>query len=62
MPEKTFLLHYVKRAWEDGVKETAIDMVFNRTICFSKLESMHDTVIDLLINRVEFGIDIHAYH
>ena len=33
-----------------------------RTIYFSKLESMHDTVIGLLINRVEFGIDVHVYH
>ncbi len=31
-----------------------------KTICFSKLESMHDIVIGLLLNRVEFGIDIHA--
>jgi len=27
---------------------------------FSKLETMHDTVIGLLINKVEFGLDIHA--
>ena len=27
--KKTFLLHYVNHAWEDGVKETAIDMVLN---------------------------------
>ncbi|MCL1076936.1 hypothetical protein L2734_01905 [Parashewanella spongiae] len=33
MPEKTFLLHYVKRAWEDGVKETAIDMVLLLSAC-----------------------------
>ena len=31
-----------------------------RTICFSKLEVMHDTVIGLLINKVEFGRNIHA--
>jgi insertion element IS1 protein InsB len=31
-----------------------------KTICFSKLEKMHDTVIGLLINKVEFGLDIHA--
>lgn len=31
-----------------------------RTICFSKLEEMHDTVISLVINQVEFGVDIHA--
>jgi insertion element IS1 protein InsB len=24
------------------------------------LEAMHDTVIGLLINKVEFGLDIHA--
>ena len=28
------------------------------TICFSKLELMHDTVIGLLINKVEFGLNI----
>jgi len=31
-----------------------------KTICFSKLEKMHDIVIGLLINKVEFGLDIHA--
>jgi len=31
-----------------------------KTIRFSKSELMHDTVIGLLINRVEFGLDIHA--
>jgi len=30
------------------------------TICFSKCEKMHDTVIGLLINKIEFGINIHA--
>ena len=30
------------------------------TICFSELEKMHDTVIGLLINKVEFGLDIYA--
>ncbi|MGZ8919318.1 MAG: IS1 family transposase, partial [Methylobacter sp.] len=28
------------------------------TICFSKLELMHDTVIGLLINKIEFGRNI----
>lgn len=37
-----------------------IKRLTRRTICFSKLEIMHDVVIDLLINRVEFGGDIHA--
>ena len=31
-----------------------------KTICFSKLEKMHDTVIGLLINKVEFGLNIHV--
>jgi len=31
-----------------------------KTICFSKLEKMHDIVIGLLINKVEFGLDIHT--
>ncbi|MFK5950268.1 MAG: hypothetical protein QM500_16020, partial [Methylococcales bacterium] len=38
-----------------------------KTICFSKSEKMHDIVIGLLINKVEFGVDIrpttdHLYH
>ena len=39
------------RAW--------IKRLASKTICFSKLEKMHDIVIGLLINKVEFGIDIH---
>jgi len=39
---------------------TWIKRLTRRTICFSKCEKMHDTVIGLLINKVEFGINIHA--
>ncbi len=39
---------------------TWIKRLNRKTICFSKLEIMHDTVIGLLINKVEFGIDIHT--
>ncbi len=39
---------------------TWIKRLTRKTICFSKLESLHDTVIGLLINKVEFGLDIHA--
>ena len=39
---------------------TWVKRLTRRTICFSKKESMHDTVIGLLINKVEFGLDIHA--
>jgi len=39
---------------------TWVKRLTRKTICFSKLESMHDTVIGLLINKVEFGVDIHA--
>ena len=39
---------------------TWIKRLTRKTICFSKLEKMHDTVIGLLINKVEFGIDIHS--
>ena len=39
---------------------TWIKCLARRTICFSKLEKMHDIVIGLLINKVEFGRDIHA--
>ena len=39
---------------------TWIKRLARKTICFSKLEQMHDIVIGLLITKVEFGIDIHA--
>jgi insertion element IS1 protein InsB len=39
---------------------TWIKRLTRKTICFSKLKKMHDIVIGLLINKVEFGIDIHA--
>ena len=39
---------------------TWIKRLARKTICFSKLELMHDIVIGLLINKFEFGIDIHA--
>ena len=39
---------------------TRIKRLTRKTICFSKLESMHDTVIGLLINKVEFGRDIYT--
>jgi insertion element IS1 protein InsB len=38
---------------------TWIKRLTRKTICFSKLESLHDTVIGLLTNKVEFGVDIH---
>lgn len=39
---------------------TWIKRLNRKTICFSKRELLHDTVIGLLINKVEFGLDIHA--
>jgi insertion element IS1 protein InsB len=39
---------------------TWIKRLARRSICFSKLEEMHDIVIGLLINKVEFGRDIYA--
>ena len=32
---------------------------YTQNVCFSKLEVMHDTVIGLLINKVEFERDIY---
>ena len=40
--------------WRTWIKRLA-----RKTICFSKLETIHDTVIGLLINKVEFGLNIH---
>ncbi len=39
---------------------TWIKRLTRKTICFSKLEKMHDIVIGLLINKIEFGVNIHA--
>ena len=39
---------------------TWIKRLARKTICFSKLEKMHDIVIGLLINKVEFGRDIYT--
>jgi insertion element IS1 protein InsB len=39
---------------------TWIKRLVRKTICFSKLELMHDTVIGLLINKVEFGLNIYT--
>jgi insertion element IS1 protein InsB len=37
---------------------TRIKRLARKTICFSKLEKMHDIVIGLFINRYEFGVSI----
>jgi len=39
---------------------TWVKRLTRKTICFSKPEEMHDITIGLLINKVEFGRDIHA--
>jgi insertion element IS1 protein InsB len=39
---------------------TEIKRLTRKTICFSKREVMHDTVIGLLINKVEFGRNIYS--
>lgn len=39
---------------------TGIKRLARHPLCFSKLEKMHDIVIGLLINKVEFGRDIYA--
>ena len=38
---------------------TWIKQLARKTICFSRLEKMYDIVIGLLINKVEFGVDIY---
>jgi insertion element IS1 protein InsB len=35
---------------------TRINRLVRQTICFSKLDKMHDIVIGLFINRYEFGV------
>ncbi|MFK0572139.1 IS1 family transposase, partial [Endozoicomonas sp.] len=39
---------------------TWIKRLARKSICFSKLEKMHDIVIGLLVNALEFGVDIYA--
>jgi len=39
---------------------TWIKRLTRKTICFSKSEKMHDIVIGLLINKIEFNVDIYA--
>ena len=38
---------------------TRIKRLARKTICFSKCEIMHDAVIGLYVNAVEFGINLH---
>ncbi len=37
-----------------------IKRLARKSICFSRIERMHDIVIGLLINALEFGVDIYA--
>jgi len=37
-------------------RRTRIKRLVRKTICFSKLNKMHDIVIGLFINRYEFGV------
>jgi insertion element IS1 protein InsB len=39
---------------------TWVKRLARKTICFSKSEILHDTVIGLLINKVEFGLNIYG--
>jgi IS1 family transposase/transposase-like protein len=39
---------------------TWIKRLTRKTICFSKIEKMHDIVIGLLINKTEFGLNIYC--
>lgn len=37
---------------------TRIKRLARKTICFSKIEQMHDIVIGLFVNRYEFGLAV----
>ena len=41
---------------------TGIKRLARKPICFSKSIQMHDIVIGLFINQVEFGVNIYNYH
>jgi transposase-like protein len=47
----TFMLDYAYQ----GCLPDVIKRLARKTICFSKLETMHEIVIGLFINRYEFG-------
>jgi transposase-like protein len=48
----TFMLGYRYTAYRPGIKEQVVDRAINDS-------GVRDTVIGLLINKVEFGVDIH---
>ena len=41
---------------------TRIKRLCRKTICFSKSETMHDTVIGLVINIIDFGWTYHDFY
>ena len=57
-------LHTVSKALTTKIERkfltlrTRIKRLCRKTICFSKSELMHDTVIGLFINKYEFGMEI----
>jgi len=65
------MLKYRCRAYEQGIRKQVVEMVINGSgirdtakgseqLTKIQLEKMHGIVIGLLINKVEFGLDIHA--
>lgn len=50
--------HLTYRTLRQAQGVTRIKRLARKTICFSKSELMHDTVIGLFINRFEFGYSI----
>jgi transposase-like protein len=54
----TFILEYTYQGRIKEKKEQMVEMSLTgerKTICYSRSEEMHDTVIGLFINRYEFG-------
>ena len=57
-------LHTVSKALTTKIERkfltlrTRIKRLCRKTICFSKSELMHDTIIGLFINKYEFGMEI----
>jgi insertion element IS1 protein InsB len=52
--------HKVGKHNTQNMERNYLNFRTRETICFSKIDVMHDTVIGLLINKVELGVDIHA--
>jgi hypothetical protein len=57
MSDMAFRIATLKRSWK---KEGLMLIMLRSIVGLSVMRQPHDIVIGLLINKVEFGLDIHA--